>query len=52
MRKILVVGQTPPPYGGQANMIKYMLEGRYQDIKMYHVRMSFTKAFTVRIKNI
>lgn len=50
MRKILVVGQTPPPYGGQANMIKYMLEGRYQDIKMYHVRMSFTKAFTERGK--
>ena len=50
MKKILVVGQTPPPYGGQANMIKYMLDGKYELIKMYHVRMSFTKAFTERGK--
>lgn len=26
-KRILVVGQTPPPYGGQAVMIKYMLDG-------------------------
>lgn len=50
MKKILVVGQTPPPYGGQANMIKYMLDGKYEQIKMFHVRMSFTKAFTERGK--
>ena len=43
MKKILVVGQTPPPYGGQAIMIRYLLQGAYQDVKLFHVRMSFSK---------
>jgi glycosyltransferase involved in cell wall biosynthesis len=42
MNKILVVGQTPPPYGGQAIMIQRMLEGVYPDAKLYHVRMGFS----------
>lgn len=50
MKKILVVGQIPPPYGGQANMIKYMLDGKYTRVKLYHIRMCFTKAFTERGK--
>jgi hypothetical protein len=29
MTKILVVGQIPPPFGGQALMIQKMLEGDY-----------------------
>lgn len=44
-KKILVIGQTPPPYGGQAIMIKYMLDGEYTDIEMFHVRMCFSKQF-------
>ncbi|SVD10514.1 uncharacterized protein METZ01_LOCUS363368, partial [marine metagenome] len=28
-QRILVVGQTPPPYGGQAIMIQRLLEGTY-----------------------
>ncbi|RMG69356.1 MAG: glycosyltransferase family 1 protein [Bacteroidetes bacterium] len=40
--KVLVVGQTPPPYGGQAIMIQNMLNASYTDIRMYHVRMSFS----------
>ena len=42
-KKILVVGQTPPPLGGQAMMIKYMLDGSYPDIELDHVRMTFSK---------
>lgn len=42
MIKILVLGQTPPPYGGQAIMIKKILEGSYNSIKIYHLRMNFS----------
>lgn len=50
MKKILVVGQTPPPYGGQAMMIQYMLDGEYQNVEMFHVRMCFSKEFNDRGK--
>jgi len=50
MKKILVVGQTPPPYGGQAMMIQYMLDGDYQNLEMYHVRMCFSREFNDRGK--
>lgn len=50
MKKILVVGQTPPPYGGQAMMIKYMLDAKYENVKLYHVRMAFSKSFDDRGK--
>jgi glycosyltransferase involved in cell wall biosynthesis len=40
--KIVVVGQTPPPFHGQAVMIEEMLKGTYQKIEMVHVRMSFS----------
>lgn len=43
MKRILVIGQTPPPYGGQALMIKRMLEGEYKNARLYHVRMAFSK---------
>jgi glycosyltransferase involved in cell wall biosynthesis len=42
MNNILVVGQTPPPYHGQAIMIQRMLEGVYPDVKLYHIRMGFS----------
>jgi glycosyltransferase involved in cell wall biosynthesis len=42
MVKVLVVGQTPPPYGGQAIMIEQMLEGEYFDLQLFHVRMAFS----------
>jgi glycosyltransferase involved in cell wall biosynthesis len=41
--RILVVGQTPPPYGGQTVMIQFLLDGAYQDIELVHVRMNFSK---------
>jgi glycosyltransferase involved in cell wall biosynthesis len=43
MNKILIVGQTPPPYYGQALMIQRTLEGDYgNDIEIHHLRMSFS----------
>jgi glycosyltransferase involved in cell wall biosynthesis len=44
-KKILVIGQTPPPYGGQALMIEALLEGEYINAKLFHVRLSFSKNF-------
>jgi len=41
--RILVVGQTPPPVGGQAVMIKKLLDGRYEHIRLFHVRLAFSK---------
>jgi glycosyltransferase involved in cell wall biosynthesis len=43
MHKILVIGQTPPPYGGQAMMIRRMLDGEYRNAVLYHARMAFSK---------
>jgi len=43
MHKILVVGQTPPPHGGQSIMIERILEQDYSRIKLFHIRMSFSK---------
>ncbi|MCB0763415.1 MAG: glycosyltransferase family 4 protein [Flavobacteriales bacterium] len=40
--RILVVGQTPPPFGGQAVMIEHLLAGRFDRIKLFHVRMAFS----------
>lgn len=40
--KLLIVGQTPPPYGGQAIMIENILKFRYDDIQLIHVRMNFS----------
>ena len=39
MKKILVVGQTPPPYGGQAVMIQYLVEHKFEKVKIFRVRM-------------
>jgi glycosyltransferase involved in cell wall biosynthesis len=40
---IIVVGQTPPPFGGQAIMIQRMLELEIPGVKMHHVPMSFSR---------
>lgn len=39
---ILVVGQTPPPLGGQTIMIQHMLRGTYRNVRFVHVRMGFS----------
>ena len=40
--RVLVVGQTPPPFGGQAVMIQELLNGRYDRIRLFHVRLAFS----------
>jgi glycosyltransferase involved in cell wall biosynthesis len=41
--RILVVGQTPPPFGGQAVMIQRLLELRSTKLQLFHVRMAFSE---------
>ena len=43
MIKILVVGQTPPPFHGQAVMIEETLKADYEGVRLYHIRMGFSK---------
>jgi glycosyltransferase involved in cell wall biosynthesis len=40
--RILVVGQTPPPYGGQAIIIEKILGGQYADVELFHLRMRYS----------
>ena len=40
--KILVVGQTPPPIGGQAVLISELLAASFSRVKLFHVRMAFS----------
>ncbi len=42
MTKVLVVGQSPPPFGGQAIMIERLVRSELADVEMIHVRMSFS----------
>ena len=42
MLKVLVVGQTPPPYGGQAIMIERLVNAELADVELIHVRMGFS----------
>ena len=43
MIRVLFVGQTPPPYGGQAIIQQAVLEGCYRQIQFVHVRMAFSR---------
>jgi glycosyltransferase involved in cell wall biosynthesis len=43
MEDVLLVGQTPPPVNGQTTMIEEFLRGRYQGIRLHHVRMTFSR---------
>lgn len=40
---MLVVGQTPPPFGGQAVMIEKFLEGQYASLQLAHVRLAYSE---------
>lgn len=42
MCNVLIVGQTPPPYHGQAIMIEKILMGQYRRLQLYHVPMRFS----------
>ena len=41
--RVLVVGQTPPPFGGQAAAIQSFLDGDYDRLELRHVRMAFSR---------
>jgi len=43
MLKILIVGQTPPPFHGQAVATESIVNGKYQNVETFHVRMAFSK---------
>jgi len=43
MITVAIVGQTPPPFGGQAVMIEHLLSGKYRNVRLVHVRMAFSK---------
>ncbi|WKN32524.1 glycosyltransferase family 4 protein [Porifericola rhodea] len=43
MKKILVIGQTPPPYHGQALMTERLIKANLPNIKIYFIRLSFSK---------
>src|SRR5919106_4080049 len=40
--RALVVGQTPPPYYGQAIMIEKLTQASFDSIDIVHLRMSFS----------
>lgn len=42
-KKILIVGQTPPPYHGQAIMIFNTVQHKYEALEVFHVRMNFSQ---------
>ena len=43
--RVVVVGQTPPPLGGQALAIESLLQGSYGGLELHHVRMRFSSDF-------
>jgi glycosyltransferase involved in cell wall biosynthesis len=43
MKKILVIGQTPPPHGGQTIMLERLLAGTYHNAELHHVRVEFSR---------
>ena len=44
MEDILIVGQTPPPVNGQTAMIQSILQGTYANVRLHHVRMTFSRS--------
>jgi glycosyltransferase involved in cell wall biosynthesis len=43
-KRVLVVGQTPPPLNGQTIMIQALLDGRYDGLDLHHVRLNFSRS--------
>jgi hypothetical protein len=42
--KVLIVGQVPPPYFGQAIAIERLVNSKLADVQMIHVRMDFSSS--------
>jgi glycosyltransferase involved in cell wall biosynthesis len=43
-KQVLVVGQTPPPYGGQAMMIEHLVQSQFERIQVHHIRLAFSSS--------
>ncbi len=41
-KKLLVLGQTPPPYHGQAVAIKNFIDGNFETLQIFHLKMDFS----------
>lgn len=44
--RLLVIGQIPPPYGGQALSIQSLVNAKFDDIEIHHVRMHYSRTFS------
>lgn len=42
-RTVLVLGQTPPPWHGQAVLIDQLVHTQADDVRLIHVRMAFSR---------
>lgn len=45
-KRILVIGQTPPPYYGQAMMTDRLVQAKFNSLQIYHIRMAFSKSIS------
>lgn len=43
MVKLLIIGQTPPPYLGQMLSIESLVKAQYRDIRVYHTRLNYSQ---------
>lgn len=43
MVKLLIIGQTPPPYVGQMLSIESLVTAEYKDIRVYHTRLNYSQ---------
>jgi glycosyltransferase involved in cell wall biosynthesis len=54
--KLLIIGQTPPPYVGQMLSIENLVKARFDHISVYHTRMNYSPAIDeigkVRIRKL
>jgi hypothetical protein len=41
--KLLIIGQTPPPYVGQMLTIESLVKANYRDIRVYHTRLNYSQ---------
>jgi glycosyltransferase involved in cell wall biosynthesis len=41
---ILIVGQTPPPYHGQALMVETLVNAKLDGLRIFHVRLAFSES--------
>jgi hypothetical protein len=48
--RMIVVGQTPPPFGGQAIMIQRLLDLKIPGVEMHYVPMRFSRQMSEMVR--